>query len=142
MQDPARGSGSGGIKKIRGSSRVGWATVEKKKITDRVGSGQEVGQISRFGSGHPDTIRPARTDLTREKTVENTRYHLVTYPGDITSFALYKIRRESIQYNVLHTVYTSTSMLRGVGGRGGRGRTPSPVGAACNFLFAAHKPTS
>ena len=67
-QNPANGSGRR-FSGSRKSNRVG---------SDRVGSGQEVFEISwegpdgfwlvtrRVGSGHPDHARPAKSDLTRQ----------------------------------------------------------------------------
>ena len=51
--------------KCRGSSRVGSGGV--RILTGCVGSGQEVVRISRVEPGQHDTIRPARSDTTRQK---------------------------------------------------------------------------
>ena len=72
--DRARGPGQVGLKKPAG--RVGSRKeVGAGNLTDRVGSGQEV--FKYHGSGrdgnHPDPIRPARRDPTRENSWKNIR---------------------------------------------------------------------
>lgn len=53
------------ISKSSGSYRVGSGGVVN--LTDRIGLGQEV-LTHGLGSGHPDQIRPARSELTLEKS--------------------------------------------------------------------------
>ena len=62
-----RAGGVGHLTGWVGSGRVGSGRVGSGRVgSGRVGSGEKVFKSHRSGSGHPDPIRRARTDPTRE----------------------------------------------------------------------------
>ena len=61
--DPARGSGHESFKNSRDESG---RSKDNRFFMGRVGSGHEVINLSRVGTGHPVLIRPAQSDPTHE----------------------------------------------------------------------------